>query len=191
MPPLPTVHRCRTETAAIIKGRSDLTVEYLDTSTEVERYLDPSTIRSLHRTSTTCDCRPRRTCPAIGSHLWCGRHAPWANWQAHICTCEHITCGSTRFVCSWTHYDLLRRAACSSQAILLGVSWTHTFNLFLSHATHSITYIRRLHRCVCVTAQGHSTRCVLERWHLPLSQCLTSCYCKPAAQSQHELGLLG
>ena len=105
-----SVYRCRSEIWPIIKGRSDLTVEYLDTSSEVERYLDPSTIRSLHRTSTTCDCRPRRTCPAIGSHLWCGRHAPWANWRAHICTCEHVTrarthtrvhthtCGPTRLI---------------------------------------------------------------------------------------------
>ena len=96
MPLCPTVHHCRSENLATIKGRSDLTVEYLDTSSEVERYLDPSTIRSLHRTSKTWNCRLRRTCPAIGSHLWCGRHAPQANWQAHICTCEHITRTYTR-----------------------------------------------------------------------------------------------
>ena len=79
-----------------------MTVEYLDTSTEVERYLDPSTIRSLHRTSTTCDCRPRRPCPAIGSHFGVGdmlRGLTGRHTFAHVT----LSCGPTRFVCSWAH----------------------------------------------------------------------------------------
>jgi hypothetical protein len=149
VPPIPTVHRCRSEIAGIVQGRSDLTVEYLDTSSEVERYLDPSTIRSLHRTSTTCDCRPRRTCPAIGSHLWCGRHAPWANWRAHICTCEHITRMHThaRQVCTHTpadphalfaHGRTHHAPTCrpfESGCAALRSTWSHlqTFTVIISH----------------------------------------------------------
>ena len=150
MPLSPTVHRCRSEIPANFNGRSDLTVEYLDTSSEVERYLDPSTIRSLTepRQLATADhgelARRLGCTPSV-----CWRHAPWANWRAHICTCEHITRMHThaRQVCTHTpadphalfaHGRTHHAPTCrpfESGCAALRSTWSHlqTFTVIISH----------------------------------------------------------
>jgi len=65
----------------------------------------------------------------------CWRHAPWANWQAHICTCEHIMrihtlCLLMDALTMHRHAARLSRAVCISDRKVapLNITCSPSFN---------------------------------------------------------------
>ena len=164
MPLIATVHRFRSETIGYHQWRSDLTVEYLDTSLEVERYLDPSTIRSLSnldnlwvQLTAVSECE---------QHQW---RASTAQAWNNTCTCEHITRGATPINCSWPHTLstgglFLFESACVALrlinvALIQLVSFTcNEFNhVHLMHAPLCMCHCSRAQHSLCSRTVVHTT----------------------------------